>query len=346
MLRRIARAAADTIAAMDEPRSVRVIDSHTEGEPTRVVLEVAGEADWSARTVADHLAAWRRDADSSSGEPAAPPAWLLSLVAEPRAAPATVAAIPCRPSDPSFAAGVIFLNSAGPLGMCGHGTIGLVRTLRALGRLGDGEHRFETPVGPVTARIRADGAIEVDNVASYRYRSGVEVRVDGQPVRGDVAWGGNWFFMVEGDLELDLARLEQQLLFAEELRDTLERDGVRGEGGAPIDHVALFGQPVDPDADSRNFVLCPNGTYDRSPCGTGTSAKLACLAAEGRLAPGEIWRQESVIGSRFEAWYRPGPDGRVWPTVAGRAWLVARSEILLDPTDPATAAGWTEIAGA
>jgi 4-hydroxyproline epimerase len=326
---------------MDAPLKVRTIDSHTEGEPTRVVLEGLGD-----RTIDEHLAGWVASAgDSAHGAHGAvppPPAWLLSLVAEPRAAPATVAAILCRPRDPANAAGVIFLNSVGPLGMCGHGTIGLVRTLRELGRVGDGECRIETPVGLVTARCRPDGRIEVDNVPSRRFRGAVEVIVDGQPIRGDIAWGGNWFFMIEADMDLDVARLEQQLLFTEEIRDTLERNGVRGAGGAPIDHVAVFGNPIGEGADSRNFVLCPNGSYDRSPCGTGTSAKLACLAADGRLAPGEVWTQESVIGSRFEAWYRPGPDGHVLPTIAGRAWITARTELVVDPRDPATAAGWSE----
>jgi 4-hydroxyproline epimerase len=322
---------------MVSPRIVRTIDSHTEGEPTRVVLDGLGE-----RTVDEHLAEWRAAGEPAAGPVPAPPAWLLSLVAEPRAAPATVAAILCRPKDPANAAGVIFLNSVGPLGMCGHATIGLVRTLRELGRIGEGECRIETPVGLVTARGRTDGRIEVDNVASRRFRAGVEVFVDGQPIRGDIAWGGNWFFMIEADMDLDLARLEQQLLFTAEIRDTLERNRVRGEGGAAIDHVAIFGNPIGEGADSRNFVLCPNGSYDRSPCGTGTSAKLACLAVEGRLAPGEVWTQESVIGSRFEARYRIGPEGQVLPTIAGRAWIVARSELVVDPADPATATGWNE----
>ena len=328
---------------MDASLKVRTIDSHTEGEPTRVVLEGLGE-----RTIDGHFAEWAQQAErraageANAGGMPPPPPWLLSLVAEPRAAPATVAAILCRPRDPANAAGVIFLNSTGPLGMCGHGTIGLVRTLRELGRIGDGECRIETPVGLVTARGRADGRIEVDNVASRRFRAGVEVIVDGHPIRGDIAWGGNWFFMVEADMDLDLARLEQQLLFAGEIRDTLERHRVRGDGGAPIDHVAIFGNPIGESADSRNFVLCPNGSYDRSPCGTGTSAKLACLAADGRLAPGEVWVQESVIGSRFEARYRPGPEGQVLPTIAGRAWITARTELVVDPGDPATAAGWNE----
>jgi 4-hydroxyproline epimerase len=317
----------------------RIIDSHTEGEPTRVFLD--DRAPFTGRTVVDLLRHW-----STPDGGWAVPADMLALVAEPRAATATVGAVLCAPSSEAFAAGVVFFNSAGPLGMCGHGTIGLAATLRHLGRIGRGEHRFETPVGGVTARLADDDRVEIDNVESYRHRAGVELVVGGRPVRGDVAWGGNWFFVVDEERDLDLARADMQLAHAVAISTALERENIRGAQGAIIDHVAIFGRPVGRDADSRNFVLCPNGSFDRSPCGTGTSAKLACLAADRRLAPGQIWRQESVIGSRFDAWYRvqPGRGDAILPTIRGRAWITAEGTVLSNPDDPARAGGWAELA--
>jgi 4-hydroxyproline epimerase len=321
--------------------SYRVVDSHTEGEPTRTFVEA--QASYAHRTVAELLNDWK----TAEGGWAVP-APLLTLVAEPRAPAATVGAIVCRPTRPDHVAGVIFFNSAGPLGMCGHGTIGLAATLRHQGRIGVGEFRFETPVGSVTSRLREDGRIEVDNVEAYRHRAGIEVEVNHRVVRGDIAWGGNWFFIVDEDRDLDLARVDQQLAHTVSIRTALEREHVRGANGALIDHVALFGRPVSRDADSRNFVLCPNGSYDRSPCGTGTSAKLACLASDRLLLPGQVWRQESVIGSRFDAWFRiePGRGDAIYPTIRGRAWVVAESLLFVDPDDPARANGWAELAEA
>jgi 4-hydroxyproline epimerase len=321
--------------------SYRVIDSHTEGEPTRVFLDE--DVSFAGKTVAELLAAWR----TADGGWAVPPD-LLTVVAEPRAPVATVGAIVCRPSLPDHAAGVVFFNCAGPLGMCGHGTMGLAATLRHRKRLSTGEHRFETPVGSVTVRMREDGRIEVDNVEAYRHRAGVEIEVNHRVVRGDVAWGGNWFFIVDEDRDLDLARVDQQLSHTIAIRTAIDREGIRGARGALIDHVALFGRPVSRDADSRNFVLCPNGSFDRSPCGTGISAKLACLASDRALLPGQVWRQESVIGSRFDAWFRsePGRGDAIFPTIRGRAWVIAESTLLLDPDDPARASGWAELAEA
>jgi len=337
----------DVGAALLFMHSIRAIDSHTEGEPTRVFLDLGALG--AARPVHEWLRAWRT-ADGGWQIPSE----LLALVGEPRAAPATVGAIVCPSSRPDHAGGVVFFSSAGALGMCGHGTIGLAATLRHRGHLGEGSHKFETPVGSVTVRLAAsavgsagggadDGRIEIDNIESYRYRAQVDVNVGGHTVRGDVAWGGNWFFVVDEQRDLDLARLDSQMAHTVAIRSALERDRVTGADGATIDHIALFGPPIGRDADSRNFVLCPNGAYDRSPCGTGTSAKLACLAADKRLAPGQVWRQESVLGSRFDAWYQPAGPSRIAPTIRGRAWITAETTLFVDPDDPARANGWTEM---
>ncbi|MBK7878326.1 MAG: proline racemase family protein [Planctomycetes bacterium] len=311
------------------PHSVRVIDSHTEGEPTRVVLD--GAPDLGGGTVAEQARVFRERFD----------AFRSAVVCEPRGHDALVGALVVPPKSARSACGVIFFNNVGLLNACGHGTIGLAATLAHLGRIGAGRHVVETPVGDVAIELGADGSIAIDNVASFRHAKGVavEYELDGQRrrVHGDVAWGGNWFFLVDdhGE-ELALANLERLTNVSWAIRRALERAGVAGAtdlGGGVIDHVELFGAPQRADCDSRNFVLCPGKAYDRSPCGTGTSAKVACLVADGKLAPGAEWRQESILGSRFVA--RAKVDGaRVLPTISGTAFVTAESTLLFDPRDP------------
>lgn len=301
---------------------IDVIDSHTGGEPTRLI--VGGGPDLGGGPLAGRLERLRRDHDELR----------RAVVNEPRGSDVLVGGLLVPPRDPAAAAGVIFFNDVGYLGMCGHGTIGLVATLAHMGRLGPGRHRIETPVGEVGAVLHEDGRVGVRNVPSYRYRAGVRVRVGAREVSGDVAWGGNWFFLC-ADHGLDVApgRIDELTDAARAIRATLAAAGITGADGAPVDHVELFGPAAD-GADARSFVLCPGRAYDRSPCGTGTSAKLACLAADGRLPPGATWVQESVIGSRFEASYEPGEGGRVLPTLVGRAYVTAEASLILDPDDP------------
>jgi proline racemase len=230
---------------------------------------------------------------------------------------------------------VIFFNNVGTLGMCGHGVLGVVATLAHLGRLGPGRHRLETPVGPVTTELHGDGSISVENVPSHRRDADVRIDVPGVgPVRGDVAYGGNWFFLVEdASTPLDLDHVSELLVRTGSIRGALADAGITGADGAEIDHVELFGPARSADAHARNFVLCPGGAYDRSPCGTGTSAKVACLAADGKLAEGETWIQESVIGSRFTVTYRRAGNAVV-PTLTGRAFVTAEGDLVLDDRDP------------
>jgi 4-hydroxyproline epimerase len=222
--------------------------------------------------------------------------------------------------------------------MCGHGTIGLIRTLEYLGRLEPGAHRIETPVGVVGATLHADGRVSVENVASYRAEKDFVLPVDGLgKVVGDIAWGGNWFFLIENHgLEITLKNRAALMDYCLRVKQALALSPVRQAQGTPetqkIDHIELYGPSQV--ADSRNFVLCPGGAYDRSPCGTGTSAKLACLAAEGKLSPGQIWRQESVIGTIFETAYRLDGAGSVIPTITGSAFVTAEGKIVLDEQDP------------
>jgi 4-hydroxyproline epimerase len=246
-----------------------------------------------------------------------------------------VGALLCKPVDAAAAAGVIFFNNVGFLGMCGHGTIGLAATLAHMGRIAPGEHAIETPVGTVRVILHERGEVTVENVASYRSARAVEVEVEGEGrVVGDVAWGGNWFFLVQAHKErIALDNVDRLTDYAWRIRRALERNGITGQGGQQIDHIELFGAPSRADAHSKNFVLCPGKAYDRSPCGTGTSAKLACLAAEGKLREGEVWRQESIVGSLFEASYQSS-EGGLLPSIIGAAYVNAEAVLLLDPRDP------------
>ncbi|HWP43269.1 MAG TPA: proline racemase family protein [Blastocatellia bacterium] len=302
---------------------IRVIDSHTGGEPTRVV--VSGHPDLGTGSMADRLERLRTLHDE----------FRSAVVNEPRGSDAIVGALLCDPVDPAAAAGVIFFNNVGYLGMCGHGTIGLVVTLAYLNRIGQGLHRIETPVGVVEARLDEANRVTIKNVPSYRVRSRVPVDVPGYgTVYGDVAWGGNWFYLVEEHgQDLSLANLDELIEFTWRIRQSLNKEGITGDGGQQIDHIELFGPPDIEGADSKNFVLCPGKEYDRSPCGTGTSAKLACLYADGRLGEGQVWRQEGIVGSVFEGAISVGGD-KVYPEITGTAFITAEADLILDERDP------------
>jgi 4-hydroxyproline epimerase len=306
-------------------KRISAIDSHTGGEPTRVV--VAGGPDLGTGSVAERARLFRERFDS----------FRSCVVNEPRGSDVLVGALLCEPADSGCAAGVIFFNTVGTLGMCGHGTIGLAVTLAHLGRIQPGEHRIETPVGIVSARLHPDGRVTIRNVPSYRYRTGVLLDVPGYGrVSGDVAWGGNWFFLVaDHGEELRVRNIERLTSAARQIGQALAAKGITGANGGAIDHIEFFGPPADPANDARNFVLCPGGAYDRSPCGTGTSAKLACLFADGKLQPGDVWRQESITGSVFEASIeiRDQP-GAVIPSITGTAFITAETTLMIDPADP------------
>lgn len=301
---------------------IKIIDSHTGGEPTRVVL--SGGPLSGTGPLSERLELFREQFDR----------YRTAIVCEPRGMSAMVGALWCDPVNPACAAGVIFFNNAGYLGMCGHGAIGVIATLAHLGRITAGKHRLETPVGEVSAELHPSGEVTIGNVASYRLKKSVKVRVDGSgEITGDIAWGGNWFFLVNGaPCELLPANIAQLTDHGWKIRRALRAQGITGADGAEIDHIELFGPPLA-GGDSRNFVLCPGGEYDRSPCGTGTSAKLACLANDGKLQAGESWRQESVTGSVFTGRYeRQGEE--ILPFITGRAFVTGESELLLDDADP------------
>ncbi|MEO8544207.1 MAG: proline racemase family protein [Burkholderiaceae bacterium] len=304
-------------------QKLHCIDSHTGGEPTRVVL--SGFPDLHELPLTQALHVLREQYD----------AYRRATVCEPRGSDVLVGAVLLPPRTPGALASVIFFNNVGYLGMCGHGTIGLMATLEYLGRATPGRYTLDTPVGAVQVELRGKGEAVIENVPAYRQRSDVVLDVPGHgTVRGDVAWGGNWFFLCDaGALPMDLASVEPLTSRAWAIRQALVAAGVTGRDGAEIDHIELMGPALDGANDGRNFVLCPGRAYDRSPCGTGTSAKLACLAADGKLAPGALWRQESVLGSVFEASYRI--DGaQLIPTIQGQAHVCAETTLLIDDADP------------
>jgi len=303
-------------------KKIQILDSHTGGEPTRLAL--GGFPDLGTGSMAERRALLAAQHD----------AWRAATVLEPRGSDVVVGALLCTPADPANTAGVIFFNNTGYLGMCGHGTIGLVASLAYLGRIAPGEHRIETPVGTVTTTLHEDGSVSVRNVPAYRLHHQLAIEVPGHGrVVGDVAWGGNWFFLVsDHGQRVASDNLEALTAYTCALQQALKDQGIRGGDGGEIDHIELFAD--DHEADSRNFVLCPGGAYDRSPCGTGTSAKVACLAADGKLRPGQVWRQASIIGSQFEASYALQEDGKVIPTLRGRAYMSAEATLLIEDGDP------------
>lgn len=316
---------------------IRVIDSHTGGEPTRVVID--GFPELSGTSIAERRICFSERFDE----------FRSAVVNEPRGSDVIVGAILCEPVDPTCVAGVIFFNNVGPLWMCGHGTIGIGVTLGYLGRIQAGTHRLETAVGSVSFDYDGRHRVSLENVPSYRYAQDIWIDVpDVGRIVGDIAWGGNWFFLVDLNrclptmkqehsaglsLPFGLPQIDQLTSLTWSIRQTLARNDITGADGGEIDHIEVFGPPGDPKNDSRNFVLCPGRAYDRSPCGTGTSAKLACLFADGKLKPGETWRQESVLGSVFEGSVRIAED-KIIPRITGSAHITAEATLILDPADP------------
>jgi len=312
-------------------RSISVVDSHTGGEPTRIIVQDGPEL--GTGPLSERLAMFRERFDDIRA----------AVINEPRGSDVLVGGLLCEPFDNSCQAGIIFFNNTGYLHMCGHGTIGLMVTLLWMKKVTPGVTRIETPVGIVEATLLDDQRVSLRNVPSWRYRKAVAVDVPGHGrVTGDIAWGGNWFYLVnDHGRELRLADWKSLTELTLEIRASLEREGITGAGGGEIDHIELFGPGTAGVSDSRNFVMCPGGAYDRSPCGTGTSAKLACLAADGKLAAGAVWRQESIVGSVFEGSWQlaaetvaesAGPV--IVPTITGSAWVTGELRLVLQESDP------------
>lgn len=308
---------------MSSHTEVKVIDSHTAGEPTRIVIS-------GGPNLGDGPLSTRRSKFQSDFD------WFRSaIVNEPRGSEVIVGGLLCEPYADDCVAGIIFFNNVGYIGMCGHGTIGLVSTLAFLGEIQPGVHQIDTPVGVVKAELLASGEVRLDNVSSYCYRKNVDIELEsGEIITGDISWGGNWFFMAEAsEFDYSISGIESLTDYAKRIRSAIDSSGITGDNKQPIDHIELSAPPHSKDSHSRNFVLCPGGAYDRSPCGTGTSAKIATLYEDGHIREGELWRQESVIGSTFDARVTL-VNNQIIPSITGRAFVTADSKLILDSRDP------------
>jgi proline racemase len=301
-----------------------VVDSHTEGEPTRVVID--GWPQPAGRTMHERLEHMRAEQDHLR----------TAVLAEPRGYDAIVGALLTPPVTQGAAAGIVFFNNGTWLGMCGHGLIGVVRTLEHLGRLSAGAATFDTPVGRVSTELAADGMVTIENVPAYVHARDVTVEVPGYgEVSGDVAWGGNWFFITHAEqVPVELAHVGELTRFTLATQAALRAAGITGANGDDIDHIEISAPPVRGDADCLNYVLCSGGEYDRSPCGTGTSAKMAALHARGELAFGEPWRQEGIVGGLFTGWLTEGENGALIPHIRGSAFVTGEATLLFDERDP------------
>ena len=302
---------------------IKVIDSHTGGEPTRVVVQ--GGPDLGNGSMAERLEIFKTQYDN----------YRTAIIGEPRGSDVVVGAMLCEPVNPNNAAGLLFFNNAGYLGMCGHGSMGFLVTLFHIGRIGLGQHSIETPVGEITATLEDANTVVINNVPSYRKTKNMTVEVEGYGVfTGDLAWGGNWFFIC-GDHGLDLSysKIDELSEYSNAIMAQIVKDNILPEDQLEMLHVEFYVASEKEGVDVKSFVMCPGNQYDRSPCGTGTSAKMSCLVADGKLAEGDTWRQESVIGSVFEGSVTLKND-EILPHIKGQAHVCAENTLLLDSEDP------------
>jgi 4-hydroxyproline epimerase len=303
-------------------RMMRVVDSHATGQPTRVIVD--GGPDLGTGSLAERRDRFRTHFDR----------FRTAVVGEPRGSDTLVGAILCKPSDPSCAEGVILFDSSGYLDMSVHAMMGLAVTLDYIGRGTTGGEKIETPAGAVTVDMHTNGDISVRNVPSFRHQKDVSVTVDGATYTGDVAWSGSWSFLVRDHNEdLSIARAERLTDLARSIRRALARNRITGSRDEEITDIALFGPPQRREANSRNFVLRTGKSFRRSPSGTVTSAKLACLHEDGKLAEGQVWRQESITGAMFDGSVKV-IDGAIVPSIRGTAHMIAESVLIVDERDP------------
>ena len=303
---------------------MKIVDSHTEGEPTRTIFDAG--LDLGSGSLAEKAGVFEKNYRDFCG----------SVLKEPRGNDAYVGALVVDSEESDCAAGVIFFNTVQNLGMCGHGTIGLSATMAYMGLIKPGHHKFETPVGKVAINLKTPNRVSVTNIESYRLLKNILIEIPSYgPLTGDVAWGGNWFFLVkESPIDIKLENFRELTDLSLQIRNALEIKGITGTQGAWIDHIELYGAPESTEANSRSFVLVPSGSYDRSPCGTGCSAKMACLAADGAWPAGKIWIQESVIGSTYALVYEQGQNGGVIVTIEGTAFVTAQVTLIFESQDP------------
>lgn len=308
---------------------MHVIDSHTEGEPTRVIL--SGGPDLGSGSLAERANILATEHQE----------FYRSVVSEPYGQEAMVGVMLVEPVNSECVAGVVYFDAASVIGMCGHGTIGVAVTLAHMGKIDIGTHKIETPVGIVEVTLSNQNTVTVKNVDSYRTQKRVSVDVKGiGNVVGDIAYGGNWFFLVDDSPTPVLPNNIRGLTEAGiAIREAIHAQGITGENNGIIDHIVLYGPALTQKGHTRNFVLCPDNAYDRSPCGTASSARLACLAADKLLLAGHDIHQESTIGSSYTLSYQntispTSPKGSITPAITGQAFITREATLIHNPNDP------------
>jgi proline racemase len=324
-------------------RTLSVIDYHTEGESMRIVVggvDAVPGATLMERS--EYLAAHGRD--------------LLGFTLyEPRGHAAMCGAILTEPVAPEADAGVLFIEPLGPVHMCGHGAIALGAMLVESGRVaaasdGDATVTLETPAGLVACRVRAQAgrptSVTIRNVPAFSVALDRTVEIAGLgAVRFDLAYGGHFYALVEAaplGLTLDPKEAPRLVEIGERIRLAIEATVPLVHPAMPAARGLLYVQFYEParrpDAQYRNAVVVAPAGLDRSPCGTGTSARLANLHARGRLGVGEGFGHESIIGSlftgRIAGLTQVAGTAAVVPEITGRAWMTGRSTLTLDPSDP------------
>ena len=332
------------------PHEFDTIESHTAGNPTRTI--VRGAPELRGATMLERLD------DLRARFP-----WIrTALCFEPRGHSVMSGCVLQEPCDPTADVGVVFIETSGYPPMCGHDTIGLVTVLIETGRFpAEGPLVpcvLDTPAGIVRTEATVEGGRVTDvaflSTPSFLLHRDVAVELDGlAPFQVDVAWGGNFYAIVEAaDVGVDVRdpRVAGRIALAERIREHLNArlevvhpvlEGVRG-----ISHVQFNGPPTTAEAHTRSSVIMPPGGADRSPCGTGTSARTAALVARGRLALGETLVHESITGGLFRSTpveaLEVGGIPAVRNRISGRAFITGRSTFIIDPTDP-LAAGFLVI---
>lgn len=316
------------------------VDTHTAGEPTRVL--VAG-LPFLRGSMAERRRQLQEEYDSIR----------TVLMHEPRGHAGMFGAMLMAPANPEADLGVVFMDTGGYLAMCGHGSIGAIAAALATGALERREPEtivvLDTPAGLVRARVETEGGgvgrIAVENVPAFLWRSDAEITLGSRRLHVDIAFGGNFFALVPAHrlgLTVEPCCLRDLVQQGMEIRAAIEEQLEVVHPLEPdidsVDLVEIYDEEPEEGIDCRNVVVFGDGQVDRSPCGTGTSAKMAALYAAGRLALGEPFVNQSIIGTCFTGRLlreeSVGGFSAVVPEIAGHAYVTGLQQFVIDPDDP------------